>query len=135
MSVITVWCSTHSPFSLFLITVSIIVIILGSLIRYCIGMIIQIPIFWLQKVENLERLEFSFFGIARFPRQAFPQPMGHIFTLIIPVMLVAAVPAEIVLGKLPQYSLFLLALFTIFLLWLTNSFFSFALKRYSSASS
>ncbi len=107
----------------------------AAFIRFCIEMIIVTPIFWLQKLENITDLIFTVMGPARFPRAAFPAPMRIILTFVIPIMFVAAIPAEIVLGKLDQLFIIPFLIFSGVLFLIMRKFFNFAIRHYSSASS
>jgi len=124
-------------FPLTLITISFMffLTLLGTIIRYNISMLLNIPSFWLQKVQNLERLEFTFFGPARFPRVIFPGFIRVLLSLIIPVLFVAAVPAEIILNKAPVYLFPSIIAMALIMSLITFKFFNFALRHYSSASS
>lgn len=110
-------------------------IILGSLIRYSLSLMIHTTIFWLEKMSNLERLEITLFGVARFPRKAYPDSMNFFFSYFFPVFFVAAVPAEIITGRSNYIYSIELLLVTIVCFIFSILFFNFALKKYSSASS
>lgn len=118
-----------------LITGLLILVPTAAFIRFCIEMLIVIPIFWMQKLENITDLIFTLMGPARFPRAAFPATMRHILTFVIPIMFVAAIPAEIILGKLPEFTIALFVLFALILFFIMRKFFYTALRYYSSASS
>jgi len=107
----------------------------GSLIRFAISSVIHTISIWLQKLQNLEKLELTLFGSARFPRQAFPQAYSQFMTFIIPVMFVAAIPAEIVLGRLAWWYIPLTVFISLASTTIAYLFFSFSLRHYSSASS
>lgn len=113
----------------------ILVISIGTWIRVAVGIYIHTPVFWFQKLENIFNLELTIYSPARFPRTVFPFLLQQILTFVIPILLVAAIPAEILLGKTNLYILFPIIIFTLFLCWGSYKFFFFALKHYSSASS
>jgi ABC-type uncharacterized transport system permease subunit len=83
----------------------------------------------------------------RYPREIFTRswalPIGWFFTFVIPVIVVANVPAGVMVRKLlnpssAEFDPLLIgytALATLLLLGLSRWYFRFALKRYRSASS
>jgi len=112
----------------------IILVPVVGLIRLCLEIITVTPVFWLQKLENIYDVIFTFFTPARFPRQAYPALFVFIFTYIYPVLFVGAIPVEIVFKKaihlIPVTFLVAVILFIFMRL-----FFKRALKAYASASS
>jgi ABC-2 type transport system permease protein len=135
---ILLWYSFHLlslKLDVQLAVVMVISIILGSLIRFCLETIIVTPIFWLQKLENIQSLIYTVFTPARFPRQAYPIIFARIFSFILPVLFVAAIPTEIILNKSPITWIIIMAFVALSLFIIAVNFFNFALKHYSSASS
>ncbi|MFC1748282.1 ABC transporter permease [Pseudomonadota bacterium] len=131
------YAHTISPiyWSFTTLSILIICIISGSLIRFAVSLIIHTPIMWIQKLTNLERLEIAFFGISRYPRQAFPPLVRGVFSFVFPVLFAAAAPAEILTQRSPSTFIIIILIVTFsFLLFMTR-FFHFALRHYSSASS
>lgn len=108
---------------------------LGILIRFSLNVIIHLPVFLSEKLENIYRLELTFFSIARYPRGVFPPFLVKIFTFLIPVLAVAALPAEIILSKSPQYWILILLTIAITLFTISYKLFNLALRSYTSASS
>lgn len=103
--------------------------------RYSLAMIINLPVFWWERINNMYRIEFSLMSMARYPRQAFPRFFREFFTILIPTLMVAAVPSEIILGKSSLWLVFLVFGFSAALFFLTIKTYSWALRHYSSASS
>lgn len=122
-------------FTLIKITLVIFLCLSGVFIRYGLSIIIHSLVFWLENLDNLERLELTLFGTARFPRQAFPPALRTAFTFVVPIMFAAAIPAEIFLGKSSPILLWITILLTSFISIFVYKFFFFALRHYSSASS
>lgn len=122
--------------SLFQILLFVYLVSLAVLLRYSFSMLIHLLVFWSEKLDNLFRLELSFTATARFPRQAMPWMLRQIMTFVIPMMFVAAIPAEILLEKSPAW--FLITQMTIFVLGLFGLVILVsrkAIANYSSASS
>jgi len=126
---------THLVWSLPRILEVLVLTICGVIIRFGFSIIIHSFVFWFQNLENIERLELNLFGTARFPRQAFPQFLQNLFTIVIPIMFTAAIPAEIILGKTGPLLFVSTIILAIISASITYNFFYFALRHYSSASS
>jgi len=107
---------------------------LAGFIRMCLEIITVTPVFWLQKLENIYDIIFTFFTPARFPRQAYPAIFVFVFTYLYPVLFIGAIPIEIVFKQ--AYYLLLPTFFVALVLYLfMRAFFNKALRSYSSASS
>ena len=117
------------------LAVLIIVIPIAALIRLCFEIILVTPVFWLQKLENISDLQIILFNPARFPRGAFPLWFNRIFTFLIPVLMVGALPAEIVLQKSSPVLIVSMIAVAGILFVSMRAYFNFALKSYTSASS
>ena len=92
---------------------------------------------WIMRAQGLIYGYFNVFNIARYPDVVFHGAFKFIFSFIIPVILVANVPAR-ALGRAlesPWAGLAQLAGATLFVVTATRAFWHFALRRYSSASS
>lgn len=118
-----------------LLGLAIILVFFGVMIRYCVAILINLPVFWWERADNLRRLEFSFFSTARYPREVFPFWLRHFFTIVVPTLMVAAIPTEIILGRLPIYYAGYIGIFSLGLFIFTLYIFQLALRNYTSASS
>ena len=92
---------------------------------------------WIMRAQGLIYGYFNVFNIARYPASVFRGAFKFIFSFIIPVILVANVPAQALARALesPWAGLAQLAGATVFVVAATRGFWHFALRRYSSASS
>ena len=92
---------------------------------------------WIIRAQGLIYGYFNVFNIARYPASVFRGAFKFIFSFIIPVILVANVPAQALARALesPWAGLAQLAGATVFVVAATRGFWHFALRRYSSASS
>jgi ABC-2 type transport system permease protein len=91
--------------------------------------------FWVTRAEALHSLYTDFFSLSGYPASIYQGAMRFFFTFIIPVVVVANFPVMIVIKLLnPIYTLYALAISLLFFT-LSRTFFKFALKYYSSASS
>lgn len=108
---------------------------LGVLIHYALMLLLISIAFWIIQAESLVMGYYSFFSLARIPREAFRGTLRIVFTWAVPLTLVANVPASALLGFLtPEHTISLLiaALLPAFFATL---FFSRGLRAYCSASS
>src|SRR5438067_13829362 len=80
---------------------------------------------------------FNFLNIARYPDVIYPHLFRLIFSWIIPVVIVANIPARVLIKSLGQPVPLMLQMIapSLIIFWSSRLFWRFALKRYSSASS
>lgn len=74
-------------------------------------------------------------NLLRYPTDALGYHTGLISALLLPLAVVATLPAKLVLGKVPETQLFFEAVLSIGIFSVTYLFWNFSLRRYSSASS
>ncbi|NIA22701.1 MAG: hypothetical protein GWP03_00815 [Proteobacteria bacterium] len=112
-------------------------IFLGLLLRYIIGFFIVIFAIWMGNVSSLSALQNEFLKYAGYPASIYKGASAIIFTYIIPIVLIANLPAGVILGKLknPAEMVIYTILFTLIVFFLVRIFFYKAIKYYSSASS
>ena len=93
--------------------------------------------FWIVRAQGLVYGYFNFLNIARYPDVIYPRLFRLIFSWVIPVVIVANIPARVLIKSLGQpFPLMLQMVAASFLIfWSSRLFWRFALKRYSSASS
>ena len=109
----------------------------GVAIHYSIMLALAAVSFWIVRAQGLVYGYFNFLNIARYPDVIFPQVFRWIFGWIIPVIIVANIPARLLIKSLGQPGRLMLQLViaSSIIFWLSRSFWRFALRRYSSASS
>jgi len=110
---------------------------LGVCIHYAIMFSLATISFWIVRAQGLIYGYFNFFNIARYPDVVFRGVFKIIFSYMIPVIVVANVPARILTRAFdsPVSGLLHLAGASVFVVLATRAFWHFALRRYSSASS
>lgn len=111
---------------------------LGVAVHYAVLFGLATAAFWIIRAQGLIYGYFNVFNIARFPESVFPVgAFRFIFSFIIPVIIVANVPALILARAFesPWNGLAQLTVATLFIVLATRIFWRFALRRYSSASS
>jgi ABC-2 type transport system permease protein len=109
----------------------------GVAIHYSIMLSLAAVSFWIVRAQGLVYGYFNFLNIARYPDVIFPPLFRFVFSWIVPVVIVANIPARLLIKSLGQPGwlvLQLIAAATIACLW-SRIFWRFALRHYSSASS
>ena len=108
---------------------------LGIFIYQCFFLMLTALNFWFIRIDNLEDLFDSLVVMGRYPTQVFNYGLRFLFFYIIPVAFVATFPVSVLLKK-GGAELVLLGLGIASLFYLiSNRFWHFALRHYSSASS
>lgn len=111
----------------------------GTAIAYSFMVVLTSFSVWMVRNQSLMEMWWLFSSLARYPKEIFmgsrAEPLGFLFTFILPILLVANVPANAMVRSLnPQMVGFTLAA-TALLLWSSRKFFQHALRSYRSASS
>jgi ABC-2 type transport system permease protein len=109
----------------------------GVAIHYSIMLSLAAVSFWIVRAQGLVYGYFNFLNIARYPDVIFPPLFRFVFSWIVPVVIVANIPARLLIKSIGQPGwlvLQLVAAATIACLW-SRIFWRFALRHYSSASS
>jgi ABC-2 type transport system permease protein len=107
----------------------------GILIHYSLIFLLTSVAFWTVRAQGIIWGYYSFFNIARLPDAAFRGFFKAFFTFAIPMLLVANVPAKLLLNKLQSPgSMLLLAGMGVVCFVLSELFWRFSLRHYTSAS-
>src|SRR3954447_10036585 len=115
----------------------IVALLFGIAIHYSIMLALAAVSFWIVRAQGLVYGYFNFLNIARFPDVIFPQVFRWVFGWIIPVIIVANIPARLLIKSLGQPGWLMLHLIvagTIAAL-ISRVFWRWALQHYASASS
>lgn len=110
-------------------------LIFGLVTFYNFGYFIACWCFWFTKIDSLEDLFNTTQSMSKYPPEIFKGSARYVFVYIIPSIFMAAFPTMILLGK-GKFNIFLFTfLAAIISSILSQWFWQFSLKRYSSASS
>jgi len=112
-------------------------LVFGVAVHYSIMLSLAAISFWIVRAQGLVYGYFNFLNIARYPDVIFPKLFQVIFGWIIPVIIIANIPARLLIKPMGQ-PFFLMAHLTaasLIVFVLSRSFWRFALRHYSSASS
>ena len=108
----------------------------GLLIHYSLMFLLASTSFWTVKAQGIVWGYYNLFNIARLPDSAFRGAFRAVFTYVLPMLLVANVPAKLLVNKLSSpFDMLLLAGMSAGLLLLSELIWRFSLRRYTSASS
>jgi ABC-2 type transport system permease protein len=109
----------------------------GIAVHYSIMLALAAVSFWIIRAQGLVYGYFNFLNIARYPDAIFPRLFRLIFGWIIPVVIIANIPARLLIKSFGQpFPLMLhLVVASTVVFWLSRVFWKFALRHYSSASS
>ncbi len=110
--------------------------IAGVFIHYALVLVLAVSAFWTVRSQGVVWCYYNLFNIARMPQTAFRGTFKIIFTLAVPMLLIANVPAKLILTRLDSI-LEMGLLLVITMIWLILSEFCWrvSLRRYTSASS
>jgi ABC-2 type transport system permease protein len=109
----------------------------GVAIHYSIMLTLAAVSFWIVRAQGLVYGYFNFLNIARYPDVIYPQIFRWIFSWLIPVVIVANIPARVLIKPMGNPALLMLHLVAAASLafFASRLFWHFALRHYSSASS
>ena len=115
----------------------LVAICFGVTIHYAIMLALAAVSFWIVRAQGLVYGYFNFLQVARYPDALFPRMFRFIFSWIVPVIIVANIPARLLIKPLeqPGWLMFHLIFAGSAALVMSRVFWRFALRRYSSASS
>src|SRR5215468_937465 len=119
------------------IVLYLIAVCFGVAVHYSIMLSLAAVSFWIVRAQGLVYGYFNFLNIARYPDSIFPRLFKIIFSWIIPVVVIANIPARLLIKSLgqPWWLMLHLATASSIAFFLSRGFWKFALNRYSSASS
>jgi ABC-2 type transport system permease protein len=119
----------------------LVLVVCGVLLFYSIMFILATTSFWLIRNDNIFDLWWYVNSFSRYPADMYKDFLGGLFraamTYILPVLIVANVPAASVVraASQPSHLIPVTLTLTVLFLALSRLFFRFALRRYQSASS
>lgn len=102
---------------------------------YVLYLVIQTSMFWLDYTQAGERLWTSFMDFGKYPRQLYQGGWGFLLNIAVPITLMASVPVDYLLGRIPVTNLLVGAGVVGGLIVLSRLFWLRSLREYSSFSS
>lgn len=108
----------------------------SMLIHYSLMLMLTTTSFWTVRAQGIVWGYYSFFNIARLPDAAFRGAFKAFFTFALPMLLVANVPAKLLIEKLDSPGeMLLLVVMSAALFALSEFVWRFSVRHYTSASS
>lgn len=104
-------------------------------IVYSLWLVMSSFAFWFVKIDNITELFYAFYEAGRYPVTIYRGLVRALLTFIIPIAFVTTFPVSALLGRLELQNVWIGLLFAIVLLFVSNRFWNFAIRHYSSASS
>lgn len=127
--------SYSAPWEIYRLLGLIALLLNGTLIYYCIQMIMIIPVFWTQSSRGFIDLFYTLGLAMERPDKIFRGWIRVLFTFILPFALIASFPARYFIEGLDQVSAWQLTAVTLILWLLMLTLWKMGLRNYSSASS
>jgi ABC-2 type transport system permease protein len=114
---------------------SLIPLICGCISLYSIWFMLGATSIWFVKIYNVTEVLRGLMEAGRYPMAAYPTAYRFFFTFIVPIAFLTTVPAETLLGRSESVWIWSSIFLAIALLYISNKFWQFALRFYTSASS
>lgn len=128
---------SHEPHLLGIINIAsyIAIIPLGIFIYYIVFSFISFFLFWFPEIQMTEYLWEALQSFGQYPSALYQGGAGVIFNIIIPLTLMASVPVDLLLGKMPTNRILIYFGIVAILFLFVRLFWNFSIKKYSSFSS
>lgn len=110
-------------------------VFMGVLVMYITFLLLNTLHFWFDKFDVTEGLWDAYQAFGQYPTGLYQGITGILFNIILPITLMAAIPVEILLGKMSVVLFVLYVIIVSLLFMLSRLFWQTAIKRYSSFSS
>ncbi len=106
----------------------------GSLMIYCVWLMLTTGAFWFVRMEMLQELFTGLYRAGQYPVGVYPGWLRAGLTFLIPIGFAVTVPSEAVTGRLTIGRLAVAVGFVLFLMALTRIVWQWGVKNYSGAS-
>ncbi len=106
----------------------------GSLMIYCVWLILTTGAFWFVRMEMLEELFTGLYRAGQYPVGIYPGWLRAALTFLIPIGFAVTVPSEALTGRLTWSRLALAVGFVVLLMAVTRTVWSWGVRNYSGAS-
>lgn len=113
----------------------LVLLTLSFVLYYSVVLLVNTTAFWIVRAEGLNAIVWSFMEMARYPRDILSGIGKLIFTFLIPISIIATVPASLLVGRIDVWLLVLLFGVSLFFLITAHLFWRKGLSHYNSASS
>lgn len=113
----------------------LVMVSLAIILFYIIYLFIQTWLFWVEYLQVGQELWFTIQDLGQYPRRLYQGGVGALLNVVFPVTIAAAVPVDLLLGRMPFYDILMFILIVGILAILTRRFWQYSIKKYSSFSS
>ncbi len=107
----------------------------ATAIVYALWLMMVSLAFWFVRLDNFTELFYGFYQAGRYPVTIYNGVVRVILTFVVPIAFVTTFPASALLGRIDQTTTIIGFALAIGLFIVSNRFWTFAIKHYSSASS
>jgi ABC-2 type transport system permease protein len=107
---------------------------LGTVMIYCLWMVITTGAFWIIRMEHVAELFNGLYQAGRWPVGLYPGWLRGLFTALVPLAFAVTLPAEALTGRAGWLALGGAALFTAVLVAFTRWFWRLGVRNYAGAS-
>ena len=127
--------NSNAPITVLSVLLFLLLVLCSYVLYYSFALMINSLAFWVNRTQGFQSLVYNFLDMAQYPRDILRGVGKIIFTFIIPVSIVATVPAQALMGNLRAEMAIILFLMTIIFFVLANFIWRKGIRRYESASS
>jgi ABC-2 type transport system permease protein len=113
----------------------VLMLLAATAIVYSLWLLMVSLAFWFVRLDNFPELFSGFYEAGRYPVTIYRGAVRVLLTFIVPIAFVTTFPASALLGRLDQATAITGFALAIGLFIVSNRFWTFAIKHYSSASS
>lgn len=111
------------------------IMMISLILLYSIWFIVLTITIWFTNLYNLDSLLDQITGATRYPIEMYEKAPYILFLFLFPLGIITSVPAKVLLRKFTLDDVTVLLLLASLLLFVSRSFWKFALQKYASASS
>ncbi len=130
-----VFSNNHLPLTTGQVVGFLVMLGVGVVIFYSIFFLITTTIIWLTNVFNLEEFFDSILSVGKYPVYVFDKGLRFVFFFILPAAYISTFPIDVLRGRAGWDRIGLGIILASVFLFISNRFWHFALRHYSSASS
>lgn len=120
------------PVTLEGVSMFLLLALVGIIVIFSFWFFFSSLLIWYPNLNNLSDFLYTFNGFARYPVEMMLRTGNLLLYLLIPLMLVVAVPVKVLLGEINAGYIIILCVSAILLFILSRMFWKFALRSYTS---
>ncbi len=117
------------------IALFVLMLLAATAIVYALWLMMVSLAFWFVRLDNFTELFYGFYQAGRYPVTIYRGVVRVLLTFVVPIAFVTTFPASALLGRIDQTTTIIWFALAIWLFVVSNRFWTFAIKHYSSASS